>query len=133
MTRAELIAALPEGRLPPELMTLQPADLLALFGLGLAFSALLALVIMPFVARRPSRRSAIRATRGLPPEERLLAIARILGHLPEPLRAPAYGIEAPPANEAIERAALKRRSFVSWVQVSRPPGTRSNQARATNR
>jgi|GEM_PF-824516 len=109
MTQAELIAALPEGRLPPELMALGPSDLLALFGLGLAASALLSLLLAPFLARRPSRKVRIRATRTLPPEERLLAIGRILGHLPEELRPSAYGREAPPPDRTIERIALRSR------------------------
>ncbi|SHN05177.1 hypothetical protein [Roseibium suaedae] len=107
MTQAELIAALPEGRLPPELMTLHPLDLLALFGLGLILASLVALLILPFTARRPSRKELIKATRPLPPEERLLAIARILGHLPEELRLAAYQSGPPPTDDAIERAALK--------------------------
>ncbi|POF34803.1 hypothetical protein [Roseibium marinum] len=109
MTQAELIAALPAGRLPPELMELGPADLLALFGAGLMVSALVALLIAPFVARRPSRKARIRATRALPTEERLLEIARILGHLPEDLRPAAYGGEEPPSGQTIERMALKSR------------------------
>ncbi|WP_269583845.1 hypothetical protein [Roseibium sp. Sym1] len=107
MTQAELIAALPEGRLPPDLMTLGPADLLALFGAGLVISALLASLAAPFLTRRPSRRTLIKAARDLPPEERLLAIARILGHLPEELRPAAYGSKPPPPDETIERIALK--------------------------
>ena len=109
MTQADLIAALPDGRLPPELMALGPADLLALFGAGLIVSALLSLLLAPFIARRPSRKARIRATRGLPPEERLLAIARILGHLPEDLRPAAYGGEDPPPGRTIERVALRSR------------------------
>jgi hypothetical protein len=105
MTQAELIAALPEGRLPPGLTAL--ADMLALLGAGLVVSALLALLIAPFIARRPSRKTLIRQTRGLAPEERLLAIARILGHLPEDLRPAAYGGGKLPPDETIERIALR--------------------------
>ncbi|GAB4520339.1 MAG: hypothetical protein Tsb0019_21250 [Roseibium sp.] len=107
MTQSDLIAALPEGRLPPELMALGAADLLALFGAGLAAAALLSLLVAPFLARRPSRKVQIKATRALPPEERLLAIARILGHLPDDLRGAAYGQQTPPSSDAIERIALK--------------------------
>ncbi|TCK29012.1 hypothetical protein EV667_3030 [Ancylobacter aquaticus] len=107
MTQAELIAALPEGRLPPALMQVNATDLLALFGAGLLLAALLALLAAPFLARRPSRRALIRATRGMPPQERVLAIGRLLGHLPEELRALAYGGGPPLAPEAIERIALK--------------------------
>lgn len=107
MTQAELIAALPEGRLPLELMELGATDLLALFGVGLMVAALLSVLAGPFLAGRPSRKTLIRATRDLPPEERLLAIARILGHLPKKLQPAAYGGAAPPPSETIERIALK--------------------------
>ncbi len=109
MTQNELIAALPAGRLPPDLMQLHLADGVLLFGTGLLLAALVAALAMPLLERRPSRRALIRATRALPPQERSLAIARILGHLPEPLRAGAYGA-APPLDPAtIERIALKTR------------------------
>ncbi|MBD8894075.1 hypothetical protein [Roseibium litorale] len=130
MTQADLIAALPEGRLPPELMTLHAADLLALFGLGLIFSAVMSLLFMPFLARRPSRKSMIRQTRGLPPEERLLAIARILGHLPEGLRPAAYGLEPLPGDDVIEREALKATSVFKAAKVSRAARVPRQAARA---
>ena len=109
MTQAELIAALPEGRLPPALMQMSVADVLLLFGAGLLAAALLALLAAPFFARRPSRRALIRATRGMPPQERVLAIGRLLGHLPEELRAMAYGGAPPLSPEAVERIGLKAR------------------------
>ncbi|QIB33686.1 hypothetical protein [Ancylobacter pratisalsi] len=109
MTQAELILALPEGRLPPALMQVNAADLLLLFGIGLLLAALLALVAAPFLAHRPSRRALIRATRGMAPQERVLEIGRLLGHLPEELRAMAYGGAPPLSPEAVERIALKAR------------------------
>jgi len=109
MTQAELIAALPYGRLPQSLMQLHAADLIALVGAGLLLAALLSWLVAPFLERRPSRRALIRATRGLRPEERALAVARILGHLPGELRATAYGAASPLHEEAIERIALKAR------------------------
>jgi len=109
MTQAELIAALPDGRLPQSLMQLHAADLIALVGAGLLLAALLSLLIAPLLEWRPSRRALIRATRGLPPEERALAVARILGHLPGELRTTAYGAASPLHEEAIERIALKAR------------------------
>ncbi|MQT14946.1 hypothetical protein [Segnochrobactrum spirostomi] len=108
MTRSELLAALPEGRLPPDLMHLHAADLLALAGLGLVVAAFFAALMLPLLQRRPSRRARIRATRGLPPQERLLAVARILGHLPETFRTAAYRDE-PIDEAALERAAVKAR------------------------
>lgn len=109
MTQAELIAALPEGRLPPALMQLHAADFVMLFGTGLLLAGLLSWLAVPLLERRPSRRALIRATRGMPPEGRSLAIARILGHLPQELRATTYGGAPPLDGEAIERIALKAR------------------------
>ena len=110
MTQADLLAALPEGRLPASLMQLGGLDLLALFGAGLIAAALLSLLVAPFVARPPSRRTLIRATRGLPAEERVLAIARILGHLPAPLHPTAYGVPPALPDDEIERLALKAKA-----------------------
>lgn len=109
MTQAELIAALPQGRLPPSLMALHATDLVALFGLGLLLGALCCALVLPFLARRVPLRARIRALRFLEPQERLLAIARVLGRLPDELRGAAYGAATPPGDEAIERIALKAR------------------------
>lgn len=109
MTQAELIAALPEGRLPPALMALHATDLVALFGLGLLLGALFCALVLPLLVRRIPFRARLRALRSLEPEARLLAIARILGRLPDDLRAAAYGAAPPPGAEAIERIALKAR------------------------
>jgi hypothetical protein len=105
MTQSELIAALPPGRLPSEMLSLGPTELLALFGLGLAAAALLVFAAQPFLAWRPSIRARIKATRGLPPQERALAVARLLGHLPPALRDTAYRGE-PIADDAFDRIAL---------------------------
>lgn len=133
MTQADVIAALPGGRLPPDLMTLHFADMLALFGSGLVLAVLAAVLFMPFVRRRPSTRAQIRATRSLPPEERLLEIARILGRLPEGLRRAAYGIEAPPSDEAIERMALRARNSGSRPRIDRSPGEGCDAAGTADR
>lgn len=110
MTRDELLAALAPPRLPAE--ALQPGwrEATGLIGLGLLASVLVFLLVAPLLGRRPSRRARIRATRGLPPGERLLAIARILGHLPAPLRAAAYGAAPPPPDDRIERIANRSRA-----------------------
>lgn len=109
MTQAELIAALPEGRLPPSLMALHATDLVALFGLGLLLGALCCALVLLLLAQRIPFRARLRALRSLEPQARLLAIARILGRLPDELRAAAYGAAPPPEEEAIERIALKAR------------------------
>lgn len=101
MTQAELIAALPDGRLPQGLMQLHTTDLVALVGIGLVLAALVSSVITLFFERQPSRRARIRATRGMPPGERALAVARIVGHLPRELHATAYGTAPPLDDEAI--------------------------------
>lgn len=108
MTPAELIAALSPSRLPPSLQMPGWREALALFGLGLIAGALLALMLAPLLTRRPSLRARIRATRGLPGQERLLAIARILGHLPKSLRPAAYGATPVPPEAEIELLARGR-------------------------
>lgn len=109
MTRHELLARLAPSRLPSDMASLGWSDLLALVGLGLLAGTGAALLLRPVLARRPSRRAMIRATRGMAPPERLLAIARILGRLPEPLRPAAYGAAPAPDDDAIDRIALKGR------------------------
>ena len=108
MTRDELIAALAPSRLPPTMLDLDWREGLALFALGLLAGLAVAALAAPLLTRRLPLRQRIRATRGLPPQERLLAIARILGHLPAPLRPAAYGAEPAPPDLVIERLARRR-------------------------
>ncbi|MFV0303452.1 MAG: hypothetical protein ACK5IP_21720 [Paracoccus sp. (in: a-proteobacteria)] len=108
MTPEELMAALAPARLPAAMRMLDPREMLAMVGLGLLAAVLCGLILGPLLARRVSTRQRIRATRGLPPAERLLAIARITGRLPQGLRDAAYR-PAPPGEDQIERA-LRRRS-----------------------
>jgi len=105
---ADLIAALGPPRLVPQLATLGWPEMLGLLGLGLLAGVAVATALSPFLARRTSVRARIRATRGLPAQERILTIARILGRLPEPLRAPAYGAGPPPSDDRIEQLARRR-------------------------
>ncbi len=107
MTRDELINALGPGRLSSELTQLGLTELSALAGLGMLTALILMLVVRPFLIHRPSRTMLIRGTRGLPPQERILAIARILGYLPESLRKAAYGAQPPPSDAEIERLSRK--------------------------
>lgn len=109
MTQAELIAALAPSRLPPDMQQPGLPEVLALFGLGLLAGLAVFALILPLLARRDTRRGRIRATRGLPPQERLLAIARILGGLPAALRPAAYGAAPPPPDDQIERIAGRGR------------------------
>lgn len=109
MTPDELIAALAPSRLPASVLTAGWRELLAVFGLGLLLGLLLAMVLSPLLTRRVSRRAQVRATRGLAPQQRLLAIARILGHLPEALRPAAYGAAPAPDEVTVERIANRHR------------------------
>ena len=108
MTPDELIATLSPSRLPPPLLVLDWREILALVGLGLLVGVVLVWLISPFLTRRVSRRALIRGTRGLDPEDRLLAIARLLGYLPKALRPAAYGAAPMPPDEDIERLARAR-------------------------
>ncbi|WP_295042205.1 hypothetical protein [uncultured Paracoccus sp.] len=108
MTRDDLLAQLSPPRLPLDMAVLGWRELLALGGVGLVAGLAVALLLRPLLARRPSRRALIRATRGQPPQDRILAVARILGHLPDALRPAAYGAAPAPDDAAIERAALRR-------------------------
>ncbi len=108
MTHDELLAALSPSRLPPPLLVLDWREMLALFGLGLLIGLVLFWLLSPFLRRKPSRRAMIRATRGLQGEERLLAIARVLGYLPRALRPAAYGAAPVPPEAEVERLARGR-------------------------
>lgn len=108
MTPDQLLAQLAPPRLPLDIAALGGREFLALAGIGLLAGWLAALVLRPLMARKPSRRARVRATRGMPPEARILAIARILGHLPDALRPAAYGAAPAPDDAAIERIALRR-------------------------
>lgn len=109
MTHEEMLAALAPSRLPADMAILGWREALGLAGLGLLAALILLALLSPWLARRPSRRSRVRATRGLPAQERILAITRILGHLPKRLRPAAYGEAPSPADAEIERIALRSR------------------------
>lgn len=109
MTPAELVSRLAPSRLPPTMQGPGWAEYLALFGLGLLAGLALAWLLSPLLRPRVSRAARVRATRGLPAGERLLAIARILGRLPPALRPAAYGAAPPPPDPEIERIARRGR------------------------
>lgn len=108
MTRDELLAQLSPPRLPLDMAALGWPELLALTGIGLLAGLAAAWLLRLVLARRPSRRAQIRATRGMTAQDRILAVARILGRLPDPLRAAAYGAAPAPGDDAIDRIALRR-------------------------
>lgn len=107
MTHEEMIAALAAPRLPPDMAMLGWREISGLAGLGLLAALILFALLLPWLTRHPSRRARIRATRGQPATERILAIARILGYLPARLRPAAYGETTPPGDADIERIALR--------------------------
>ena len=106
MTHEEMLAALAPPRLPVDMAVMGWRELCGLAGLGLLAALILFALLLPWLTRRPSRRARIQATRGQPGAERILSIARILGHLPEALRPAAYGTVPPPSDAQIERIAL---------------------------
>lgn len=92
-----IVADLHPPRLPEAFAALGWPDLLAAFGFGLMLAALIVTLAAPLLRRRPRRvtpRARITAAAGLPPEERLLALTRILQDrgvtLPDDLRAALY-------------------------------------------
>lgn len=107
MTHEEMLVALAPPRLPADMAMPGWRELSGLAGLGLLAALILFVLLLPLLRRRPSRRSRIRATRGQPALLRILAIARILGHLPDGLRAAAYGATPPPPDDQIERIAQR--------------------------
>ncbi|WP_231558848.1 hypothetical protein [Paracoccus sp. PAMC 22219] len=111
MTHDQLMQALSPVRLPTPMAVLSPAEMAALLALGLIAGLLLALAVLPFTRRRAARRRMrVTALRGLPVPDRLLAIARLLGHLPAALRPAAYGAAPPPPDRRIE--AIARRAHI---------------------
>lgn len=109
MTPDEVMAALAPSRLPPGMQVPGGPEYLALLGLGVLTGAVLVLLLQPFLRRRMSRAERIRRTRGLAAQERMLAIARILGRMPDALRPAAYGAAPPPDDDEIERIARRGR------------------------
>ena len=110
MTHEEMLGLLAPARLPADMAVMGWRELCGLAGLGLLAALILFALLLPCLTRRPSRRARIRATRGQPGPERILSVARILGHLPEALRPAAYGAVPPPSDGQIERIALRSKS-----------------------
>ncbi|TRW97312.1 hypothetical protein FNJ84_07260 [Paracoccus sp. M683] len=109
MSHDQLLAALAPIRLPSAMRDLGWPEMLALLGLGLLLAALIGLILTPLLRRRIRVGQRIRATRGLAPADRLLAIARITGRLPPALREMAYRPAPDLTDRQIERAARRPR------------------------
>ncbi|MEZ5797747.1 MAG: hypothetical protein R3D63_09925 [Paracoccaceae bacterium] len=114
MTPQELVAQLHGPRLPEGYAAMGWDDVLAAVGLGLVLAAAVLAVLGPVLRprARPARRGAqIAEAARLPPQDRLLALARLLhdlgGTLPEDQRAALYaGLPGDPARvEALILAA----------------------------
>ena len=117
MTPGELATALRPIRWPVPTEGEAVADGLLAFGLGL-FVALCAYGLLRLLlARRADPRRRLRAelaaTRGLPPEDRLLALARLAGGLapgtaPRPVLEAALYVRAPALDLDAEEVRLAR-------------------------
>lgn len=115
MTHDQLMQALSPVRLPTPMAILSTAEMAALLALGIIAGLVLALAVLPFTRRRAARpRLRVAALRGLPVPDRLLAIARLLGHLPAALRPAAYGAAPPPPDRRIEAIARGARLRRPW-------------------
>ncbi len=115
MTHDQLIQALSPVRLPTPMAVLSPGEMAALLALGLIAGLVLALAVLPFTRRRAARqRLRVTALRGLSVPDRLLAIARLLGHLPVGLRPAAYGAAPPPPDRRIEAIVRRARIRRPW-------------------
>src|SRR5690606_12744710 len=106
--KEDLIKALHPPRLPEAYATLGALDLLAAFGIGLLLAALILTLIAPLLQRRPrnpSLSARIEKTRGLPPSERLLALARLLsargGAIPDEMKPLLYRGSPPPSDSEL--------------------------------
>lgn len=115
MTHDQLMAALSPARLPLEMADLSLPEMLVLLALGLLVGLAAAAVIVPFTRRRTAQtRSGPAALRDLPVPERLLGLARWLGHLPAALRPAAYGAAPPPSDRRIARIVRGARLRRLW-------------------
>ncbi len=118
MTPEELARALHPPRLPERFTAMGLDDLLAAFGVGLLLAALVTLIVMPALRKRPKPLSIgdrIKAASTLPAPERLLALTRLLAEtgtpLPDAQREALYRGEAgdPAQIEALIRAGSGRK------------------------
>lgn len=110
MTHEEMLQQLAPARLPMGMAWLSLPELMALLALGLAAGVLVAALMLPFTrSRAPRHRLRLSQLRPLPVPQRMLALARHLGHLPPSLRDAAYGAAPPPPDDHIERIARRAR------------------------
>lgn len=97
----ELVSSLHPPRLPTAFASLGFNDFLAIFGIGLLLAVLILIIFKPLLQKRvhlPGMQSRIAAAATLPPQERLLELARLLrergGTLPDDQRRALYAGEA---------------------------------------
>ncbi|QBX34917.1 hypothetical protein E4191_09485 [Paracoccus liaowanqingii] len=115
MTHDQMMQALSPVRLPGSMATLSLPEMAALLAFGILAGLAVAAAVLPLTRRRaPRRRIRLADLRALPVPQRMLALARHLGHLPEALRAAAYGAAPPPSDRRIERLARRARLRRMW-------------------
>lgn len=113
----DLIASLHPPRLPEAFATLGAMDLLAAFGIGLLLAVLILSLAGPLLQRRPRRiglSAQIAETKSLPPQDRLLALTRLLstrgGAIPDEMKDLLYRGAPPPSDSELAAVeALIRR------------------------
>lgn len=113
----DLVASLHPPRLPEAFATLGAMDILAAFGIGLLLAVLILSLTAPLLQRRPRRiglSAQIAEARALPPQDRLLALTRLLsargGAIPEEMKPLLYRGTPPPSDRELAAVeALIRR------------------------
>ncbi len=115
MTHDQLMQALSPVRLPTPMAILSTAEMAALLALGIIAGAGAGLGGAALHAPPGGPPASARGgAAGLPVPDRLLAIARLLGHLPAALRPAAYGAAPPPSDRRIEAIARGARLRRPW-------------------
>ncbi|WP_265502178.1 hypothetical protein [Paracoccus beibuensis] len=114
MTHEQMLDALAPVRLPSSFGSLGVNEIMVLVALGLIVGVAVSAIIRP-LTRGGDRRLRLSDLRAMPVPQRMLALSRLLGHLPPALRPAAYGAATPPSDRRIERIArLSRLRWRRW-------------------
>lgn len=117
MTGFDVLRDLHPPRLPEDFAALVWPEVLAGFGLGLLLALVIFAIVRPVLTRRPAPKIGphLLRLRALPPEECLLAQARLLsslgGALPAELHAALYAPTPPSAEVTARIEPLIRAAF----------------------